>query len=145
MFRGLRECIFFRKGKHSLAESRKSQGPFKGPCMAQWRTMAGHCWFYCSNWPKIGQNKFDPFIFEEMWRFGLASRNHSHFYTLPGLRGKFFKAHLCVETPSSSQMYNEAYEYEWNKKNLDQLWVKLNKKGKFQRWADYDWMTICFQ
>ena len=22
---------FFRKGKHSLAESQKSQGPFKGP------------------------------------------------------------------------------------------------------------------
>ena len=33
---------FFRKGKRSPAESRQSQGPFKGPCKAQKRTMTGH-------------------------------------------------------------------------------------------------------
>ena len=40
-----KEC-FFRKRKHSLAESRKSQGPFKGPYKAHWRTVTGHitCW-----------------------------------------------------------------------------------------------------
>ena len=36
------ENVFFRKGKPSFAESRKSKGPFKGHCKAQWRTMAGH-------------------------------------------------------------------------------------------------------
>ena len=31
----LLDVFFFRKDKHSLAESQKSQGPFKGPCKAQ--------------------------------------------------------------------------------------------------------------
>ena len=46
------ENVFFRNGKNSLAESRKSQGPFNGPCRAQWRTMAGHGIKYSIiNWP----------------------------------------------------------------------------------------------
>ena len=34
MFIGFRKFIFLRKCKHSLAESRKSQGPFRGLCKA---------------------------------------------------------------------------------------------------------------
>ena len=65
----------FRKGKHSLAETRISQGPFKGPCKAQWRTMAGHgpCWgkllcphspliwfFLCLECKNMATSRFSP-------------------------------------------------------------------------------------
>ena len=43
MFRGFKEWFFLEKVN---TESRKPQGPFKGPCKAQWKTMTGHgpCW-----------------------------------------------------------------------------------------------------
>ena len=56
-------------------------------------------------WPNCG----------EKWRFGLASQNLSHFDTLLGLRGIFFKTDFCVEILSLSRMFwvYEAYEREF--------------------------------
>ena len=138
MFRGFKEFIFFKKGKHSLAETRKSQGPFKGPCKAQRRTMAGHgpcwgkllcpysplIWFFIFRIQKYGQfSRFSPvghflaFLnhlihFEIFW----TTLNHPKHVKL--ISTKFFNKQFKQELNNKKTVKTES-----NTVNLGQTWL----------------------